>query len=139
MRNLARGPRVFPARGVTAQGHVGVQFGSHFESRCGEFAGRSPPHGQYEARRDGHSFESQRHYGPRFPPRGARSLPTRLARTPPFTGERTPPLRCESVGRSGLIGHDFANPTFEQMARHWFDSFCANPSVESFAHSSFRF
>jgi hypothetical protein len=30
---------------------------------------------------------------------------------------------------------DFANPTFEQMARHWFNSFCTNPSVESFAHS----
>jgi hypothetical protein len=30
---------------------------------------------------------------------------------------------------------DFANPTFEQMARHWFDSFCTNPSAESFAHS----
>jgi hypothetical protein len=22
---------------------------------------------------------------------------------------------------------DFANPTFEQMVRHWFDSFCTNP------------
>jgi hypothetical protein len=22
---------------------------------------------------------------------------------------------------------DFANPTFEKMARHWFDSFCTNP------------
>jgi hypothetical protein len=22
---------------------------------------------------------------------------------------------------------DFANPTFEQMERHWFDSFCTNP------------
>jgi hypothetical protein len=30
---------------------------------------------------------------------------------------------------------DLANPTFEQMARHWFYSFCANPSVESVAHS----
>jgi hypothetical protein len=30
---------------------------------------------------------------------------------------------------------DFANPTFEQMARRWFDSFCTNPSAESFAHS----
>jgi hypothetical protein len=28
---------------------------------------------------------------------------------------------------------DFANPTFEQMARHWFDSFCTNPSAESFS------
>jgi hypothetical protein len=34
---------------------------------------------------------------------------------------------------------DFANPTFEQMARHWFDSFCTNPSTESFAHSCSRF
>jgi hypothetical protein len=34
---------------------------------------------------------------------------------------------------------DFANPTFEQMARHWFDSFCTNPSGESFAHSRSRF
>jgi hypothetical protein len=30
---------------------------------------------------------------------------------------------------------DFANPTFEQMDQHWFDSFCANPSVESVAPS----
>jgi hypothetical protein len=22
---------------------------------------------------------------------------------------------------------DFSNPTFEKMARHWFDSFCTNP------------
>jgi hypothetical protein len=34
---------------------------------------------------------------------------------------------------------DFAKPTFGQMARHWFDSFCTNPSVESFAHSRSRF
>jgi hypothetical protein len=33
---------------------------------------------------------------------------------------------------------DFASPTFEQMDQHWFDSFCANPSVELVAppHSS---
>ena len=139
VRTIARGPRVLPARGVPAQGRVGVQFGSHFESRRGEFAGRSPPHGRYEARRDGRSFESQRHYGPRFPPRGARSPPMRFERTPPFRGERIPPFRRENVSRSGMIGRDFANPTFEQMARHWFDSFCANPSVESFAHSRSRF
>jgi hypothetical protein len=30
---------------------------------------------------------------------------------------------------------DLANPTFEQMSRHWFDSFYANPSVESVALS----
>jgi hypothetical protein len=29
---------------------------------------------------------------------------------------------------------DFSNPMFEQMARHWFDSFSTNPSAESFAH-----
>jgi hypothetical protein len=28
-----------------------------------------------------------------------------------------------------------ANPTFEQMTRHWFFSFGTNPSVESFVHS----
>ena len=127
MRTIPRGPRAFPARGSPAQSRVGVQFGSHFESRRGEFAGRSPPHGRYEARRHGCSFESLRHYGPCFPPRGAHSPPTRLERTPPFRSERIPPLRRESFGRSGLIGCDFANPTFEQMARHWFDSFCANP------------
>jgi hypothetical protein len=39
----------------------------------------------------------------------------------------------------GEIRCDFANPTFEQMARHWFDSFCTNPSAESFAHSRSNF
>jgi hypothetical protein len=34
---------------------------------------------------------------------------------------------------------DFADPTFEQMVRNWFDSFCTNPSVESFSHSRSRF
>jgi hypothetical protein len=34
---------------------------------------------------------------------------------------------------------DFANPTFEQMTRHWFDLFCTNPSSKSFAHSLSRF
>jgi hypothetical protein len=50
------------------------------------------------------------------------------------------------LGPRGLVGvppkrdrMDFANPTFEQMARHWFDSFCTNPIVESFAHSCSRF
>ena len=28
----------------------------------------------------------------------------------------------------------FANPSVEQMARHWFASHFANPSVETFAH-----
>jgi hypothetical protein len=34
---------------------------------------------------------------------------------------------------------DFANPTFEQMARHWFDLFCTNPSAEFFAHLTLVF
>ena len=63
----------------------------------------------------------------------------RREKTPPFRGERIPPLRRESVSRSSMIRRDFANLTFEQMARHWFDSFCANPSVESFGHSRSRF
>jgi hypothetical protein len=28
-----------------------------------------------------------------------------------------------------------ANPTFEQMAQHWFYSFCTNPSAEPFVRS----
>jgi hypothetical protein len=32
-----------------------------------------------------------------------------------------------------------ANPTFEQMARHWFYSFGTNPSTESFVCSHARF
>jgi hypothetical protein len=68
------------------------------------------------------SFRSQRNYGPRSPLRGMRS--------PPRGRVRVPPRRDKM---------DFANPTFEQMARHWFDSFCSNPSAESFAQSRSRF
>jgi hypothetical protein len=38
-----------------------------------------------------------------------------------------------SFDRSSRI--DVANPTFEEMARHWFHTFATNPSVESFARS----
>ena len=89
----------------------------------GVFARCSPPHGQYGARMNDRSFESQRNYGSHFPPRGT----------------RIPPRRRERVPRMSSGKVDYANPSFEQMARHWFDSFCANPSVESFAHSRFRF
>jgi hypothetical protein len=42
-------------------------------------------------------------------------------------------VRGGSFGRKdGLV---CANPTFEQMARHWFYNFGTNPSVESFARS----
>jgi hypothetical protein len=34
---------------------------------------------------------------------------------------------------------DYANPTFEQMARHWFYSLGTNPSVESFVRSRTHF
>jgi hypothetical protein len=68
------------------------------------------------------SFRSQRSYRPRSPLRGARR--------PPRGHVGVPPRRDRM---------DFANPTFEQMATHWFDSFCTNPSVESFAHSQSRF
>jgi hypothetical protein len=43
------------------------------------------------------------------------------------------PRGGHSFDRRGRM--NFANPTFEQMARHWFESFCANPSVELVAHS----
>jgi hypothetical protein len=49
----------------------------------------------------------------------------------------TPPARCEVIPHGGhsFDRMDFANPTFEQMAQHWFDSFCANPIVASVACS----
>ena len=58
VRTFPRGPRALPARGFPTQSHDDIHFGSRVKSRCGEFAGCSPPHGQYEARRDGRSFES---------------------------------------------------------------------------------
>jgi hypothetical protein len=85
-----------------------------------EFARRPPFRGQFGSGRFDRSFEARRESRPRFPPRGARG----------------PMVRDERVSRGRV---DFANPSFEQMARHWFDSFCANPSVESFAHSRSRF
>jgi hypothetical protein len=88
----------------------------------GEFAGRSFARGQYEYGGNDPSFRSQRSYGPRSPLRGTRSPPRGRVGVPP---------RRDRI--------DFSNPTFEQMARHWFDSFCTNPSAESFAHSRSRF
>jgi hypothetical protein len=88
----------------------------------GEFAGRSFARGQYEYGGNNRSFKSQRSYGSRSPLRVTRSPPRGCVGVPP---------------RSDRI--DFANLTFEQMARHWFDSFCTNPSAESFIHSRSRF
>jgi hypothetical protein len=64
------------------------------------------------------NFRSKRSYGTRSPLRGTSSPPTGRVGVPP---------------RSDRM--DFANPTFEKMARHWFDSFCTNPIAKSFAHS----
>jgi hypothetical protein len=85
---------------------------------CGVFAGRSFARGQYEYGGNDRSFRSQRSYGPRSPLRGTPSPPRGHVGVPP---------------RSDRM--DFANPTFEQMARHWFVLFCTNPSAESFSHS----
>jgi hypothetical protein len=84
--------------------------GRHVGFGRGEFAGRSFARGQYEYGGNDHSFRCQRSYEPRSPLRGAHS--------PPRGHVGVPPRRDRM---------DFANPTFEQMARHWFDSFCTNP------------
>jgi hypothetical protein len=42
-------------------------------------------------------------------------------------------VRGGSFGMSVVL--DCANPTLEQMARHWFYSFGTNPSAELFVHS----
>jgi hypothetical protein len=68
---------------------------------CGEFAGRSFAHGQYEYGRNDRSFMSRRSYGPRSRLRGTRS--------PPRGRVGVPPRRDRM---------EFADPTFVQMARH---------------------
>jgi hypothetical protein len=88
----------------------------------GEFAGRSFAHGQYEYGGNDRNFRSQWSYEPRSPLCGTRTPPRGRAGVPP---------------RRDMM--DFANPTFEQMVRHWFYSFCTNPNVESFAHSRSHF
>jgi hypothetical protein len=96
--------------------------GRRVELGRGEFAGRSFARGQYEYGGNDRSFRSQWSYVPQSPLRGTCS--------PPRGRVGVPPRRDRM---------DFANPTFEQMVRHWFDSFCTNPSAESCAHSSSRF
>jgi hypothetical protein len=99
--------------------------GKHLEFGCVEFAGCSPSRDQYEFGR-GRSFESQRGYGPwSF-----------------FRGTRTPLVRRESFSHGGSkfdrvdrMDRIFdrrgrmsvANPTFEEMDRHWFNTFGTNP------------
>jgi hypothetical protein len=121
----------YDARGFSPFGR-GID-GKHLEFGGVEFAGHSPSRDQYEFGR-GRNFESQRGYGPwSF-----------------FCGTRTPLVRREwfSHGGSMLDRVDrmdrifdrhgrmsVANPTFEEMARHWFNTFGTNPSAELFARS----
>ena len=72
----------------------------------GRFAGRAPGRPQYG-------------YGPRDRGFGG--------------GHETPRFPRGRRGR-GYALPDLANPSVEQMARHWFASHFANPSVETFAH-----
>ena len=48
----------------------------------------------------------------------------------PHVGGRQPRGRRDR----GYAFTDFANPSVEQMARHWFASHLANPSIKTFAH-----
>jgi hypothetical protein len=92
----------------------------------GQFARSSLPRAQYG---DGRicSFEMER-----------RDSPQAF-----FCGFGPPPGREGWFPRGGVRGGSFggkdglvcANPTFEQMVRHWFYTFGTNPSVESFARS----
>jgi hypothetical protein len=101
------------------------------ERAGGQFSRRSPPRAQYGDRR-GRSFELERRDVPRA-----------------FLRCFGPPLVKEAQGgyRGGVRGGSFgrkdgldgANPTFEQMARHWFYSFGTNPSAESIVCSRARF
>jgi hypothetical protein len=102
-----------------------------------EFVGRSPPRDQYEFGRS-RIFESQRGYGPSFLFRGTRTSPVSREWFS-LGGSRF--ARFDTIDRNfDRCGRmDVANPTFEEMARHWFDTFGTSPSVDSFSHSSSRF
>jgi hypothetical protein len=96
---------------------------AHYVDRLqDEFAGHSFARGQYEYGGSDRSFRSHRSYGPWSPLCGTRS--------PPRGHVGVPPRRYRI---------DFANATFEQMARHSSDLFCTNRSAEFFAHSRSRF
>jgi hypothetical protein len=107
--------------------------GKHLEFGGVEFAGRSPPRDQYEFGR-GRSFESQRGYGPWSFFRGTRTLPVRREWFS-HCGSRFDRFdrMDRSFDRRGRMS--VANPTFEEMARLWFNTFGTTPSVESFARS----
>jgi hypothetical protein len=87
-----------------------------------EFAGCFFACGQYEYGGTITVLGSQRSYRPRSLLRGTRSTPRGRVGVPPMRDRM-----------------NFANPTFDKMARHWFDSFCTHPSDELFAHSRSHF
>jgi hypothetical protein len=100
----------------------------------GQFGRRSPSRVQYGNGRS-RSFEIEMRNDPRFSFRGFGPLPGREGWFP-RSGYRGG-VRGGSFGRKdGLV---CANPTFEQMARHWFYSFGTNPSAKSFVRSCARF
>jgi hypothetical protein len=108
-------------------------------SWAGEFAGgqvarHSPPRVHYGDGRS-RSFEKERRDSPRVLIRGFGPPPGREGWFP--QGGYRVGDRGGSFGtKDALVG---ANPTFEQMARHWFYSFGTNPSAESFVRSRARF
>jgi hypothetical protein len=100
----------------------------------GQFARHSPSRVQYGNGRS-RSFEMERRDDPRFSFRGF-GPPLGRQGWFPRSGYQGG-VRGGSFGRKdGLV---CANPTFEQMARHWFYPFGTNPSAESFVRSRARF
>jgi hypothetical protein len=124
------------------RGRTGAKFGSGGrgsggwagEFARGQFATCSPPLSQYGNGRS-RSFELERKDGPRYSFCGFGPPPVKegwFAHSGYHGG-----VRGGSFGRKHVL--DCANPTFEQMAWHWFYSFGINPSVESFVRSHARF
>jgi hypothetical protein len=104
------------------------------ESAGGQFARRSPSRAQYGNGRS-RSFQMERRDDPRFSFRGFGPPPCKVSWFPRSGYQGG--VHGGSFGRKDVL--DCANPTFEQMARHWFYSFGTNPSAESFVRSRARF
>ena len=85
----------------------------------GRFAGRAPGREQYDFSLPRRGFES--YDKPRFPRHGGQQ-----------------PRALQDWG-NGMYACEFANPTFEQMARQLFASFQTNPSVGLYAHPMNRY
>jgi hypothetical protein len=104
----------FPTQGMPPQKDSGRRIGFG----RGEFVGCSFTRGQFKYGGTIAGFMSQRSYRRLTLPCGTHSPPRIRVGVPP---------------RSDRM--DFANPAFEKMVRHLFDSFYTNPSAESCAHS----